>query len=133
MNTALQRMSEAKYCDDIFLFQKTLKKLRDIDDKIIYALNLSTPTKSFQARGVDPGERCSTLQEELRESHQARGRLLTSCLDNVRDEVWSRRSSLRTSSKRERTKHSKRSAQNSSDRMDGRRGRFSLGLRNHNQ
>ena len=44
----LQRMSEAKHCSDIFLFQKTLKKLRDIDDKIIYALNESTPTKSFQ-------------------------------------------------------------------------------------
>ena len=41
-------MSEPKHCSDIFLFQKTLKKLRDIDDKIIYALNESTPTKSFQ-------------------------------------------------------------------------------------
>ena len=41
-------MTEGKYCDDIFLFQKTLKKLREVDDKIIYALNQSTPTKSFQ-------------------------------------------------------------------------------------
>ena len=45
-------MSEAKHCSDIFLFQKTLKKLRDIDDKIIYALNESTPTKSFQVSFV---------------------------------------------------------------------------------
>ena len=45
-------MSEAKRCGDIFLFQKTLKKLRDIDDKIIYALNESTPTKSFQVSVV---------------------------------------------------------------------------------
>ena len=35
------------------MFQRTLKKLRDIDDKIIYALNLSTPTKSFQVRNLD--------------------------------------------------------------------------------
>ena len=45
-------MSEPKHCSDIFLFQKTLKKLRDIDDKIIYALNESTPTKSFQVSFV---------------------------------------------------------------------------------
>ena len=83
-------MSEAKHCSDIFLFQKTLKKLRDIDDKIIYALNESTPTKSFQvcfkfyfqlsmktslslqARGVDPTVRCSELELELSQSHQSR-------------------------------------------------------------
>ena len=41
-------MSGLGQCEDILLFQRTLKKLRDIDDKIIYALNLSTPTKSFQ-------------------------------------------------------------------------------------
>ena len=35
------------------MFQRTLKKLRDIDDKIIYALNLSTPTKSFQVISLD--------------------------------------------------------------------------------
>ena len=43
-------MSGLSQCEDILLFQRTLKKLRDIDDKIIYALNLSTPTKSFQVR-----------------------------------------------------------------------------------
>ena len=41
-------MSGLGQCEDILMFQRTLKKLRDIDDKIIYALNLSTPTKSFQ-------------------------------------------------------------------------------------
>ena len=41
-------MSGLGQCEDILLFQRTLKKLRDIDDKIIYASNLSTPTKSFQ-------------------------------------------------------------------------------------
>lgn len=41
-------MSGLHQCEDVMLFQRTLKKLRDIDDKIIYALNLSTPTKSFQ-------------------------------------------------------------------------------------
>ena len=35
-------------CEDFMLFQKALKKLREIDDKIIYALNQSTPTASFQ-------------------------------------------------------------------------------------
>ena len=113
-------MSEAKHCEDIFLFQKTLQKLRDIDDKIIYALNLSTPTKSFQvgltahssvyfcqatvfqnltmflttiqpstvqARGADPAERCVDLQQELRQSHESRGKLVTSCLEHARDQL----------------------------------------------
>ena len=80
-------MSEGKYCDEIFLFQKTLKKLRDVDDKIIYALNLSTPTKSFQERGADPAVRCSDLQQELAESHQARGRLVHSCIDIIKEQV----------------------------------------------
>ena len=46
-------MSGLGQCEDILMFQRTLKKLRDIDDKIIYALNLSTPTKSFQVRNLD--------------------------------------------------------------------------------
>ena len=46
-------MSGMGQCEDILMFQRTLKKLRDIDDKIIYALNLSTPTKSFQVRSLD--------------------------------------------------------------------------------
>ena len=44
----ITEMSGLGQCEDILMFQRTLKKLRDIDDKIIYALNLSTPTKSFQ-------------------------------------------------------------------------------------
>ena len=46
-------MSGMGQCEDILMFQRTLKKLRDIDDKIIYALNLSTPTKSFQVISLD--------------------------------------------------------------------------------
>ena len=46
-------MSGLGQCEDILMFQRTLKKLRDIDDKIIYALNLSTPTKSFQVTSLD--------------------------------------------------------------------------------
>ena len=46
-------MSGLGHCEDILMFQRTLKKLRDIDDKIIYALNLSTPTKSFQVISLD--------------------------------------------------------------------------------
>ena len=41
-------MSGLGQCEDIFLFQRTLKKMRDIDDKIIYALNMATPTQSFK-------------------------------------------------------------------------------------
>jgi len=41
-------MAGIMQCEDFMLFQKALKKLREIDDKIIYALNQSTPTASFK-------------------------------------------------------------------------------------
>jgi len=73
-------MSGLSQCEDILLFQRTLKKLRDIDDKIIYALNLSTPTKSFQARGADTQSGCVELQSDLARSHQERGALIQKCV-----------------------------------------------------
>ena len=46
-------MSGLNQCEDILMFQRTIKKLRAIDDKIIFALNLSTPTKSFQVKLIN--------------------------------------------------------------------------------
>eukprot|EP00090_Calanus_glacialis_P047625 TRINITY_DN9977_c0_g1_i2.p1 TRINITY_DN9977_c0_g1~~TRINITY_DN9977_c0_g1_i2.p1 ORF type:complete len:111 (+),score=22.85 TRINITY_DN9977_c0_g1_i2:40-372(+) len=72
-------MAGITQCEDFMLFQKALKKLRVIDDKIVYALNQSTPTVSFQARGVDAHEKCLNLREELTESHKQRGEHIRNC------------------------------------------------------
>ena len=41
----------------------------------------------MKARGADPAERCGELQRELGECHQARGEMIQTCLDSVRDQV----------------------------------------------
>ncbi|ROT62180.1 putative coiled-coil domain-containing protein 58-like, partial [Penaeus vannamei] len=47
-------------CEDI---TDTLKEMRAIDDKIIYELNLATPTQSFRNE-VDPRIHCKTLYDQ---------------------------------------------------------------------
>jgi len=81
------RMAGIMQCEDFMLFQKALKKLREIDDKIIYALNQSTPTASFKARGVDAHEKCLKLREELTESHNQREEYIRSCSARLGDDI----------------------------------------------
>ena len=45
-------------------FQEVLKKSRVIDDKIIYALNQSLPTKSFEGQ-VDASQTCKDLYSKV--------------------------------------------------------------------
>jgi len=80
-------MAGITQCEDFMLFQKALKKLRVIDDKIIYALNQSTPTASFQARGVDAHDKCLILREELTESHKQRGEHIRNCSSKLGDDL----------------------------------------------
>ncbi|XP_071535505.1 protein MIX23 isoform X4 [Panulirus ornatus] len=47
-------------CEDI---SDTLRAMRSIDDKIIYELNLATPTQSFRNE-VDPSTHCKELHEQ---------------------------------------------------------------------
>jgi len=80
-------MAGIMQCEDFMLFQKALKKLREIDDKIIYALNQSTPTASFKARGVDAHEMCLKLREELTESHKQREEYISNCSAKLGDDI----------------------------------------------
>eukprot|EP00092_Neocalanus_flemingeri_P035506 GFUD01038639.1.p1 GENE.GFUD01038639.1~~GFUD01038639.1.p1 ORF type:complete len:134 (-),score=37.64 GFUD01038639.1:174-575(-) len=80
-------MAGITQCEDFMLFQKALKKLREIDDKIIYALNQSTPTVSFQARGGDAHENCVKLRRELTDSHKQRGDHIKNCSDKIGDDI----------------------------------------------
>jgi len=82
-------MTGLNQCEDILMFQRTIKKLRAIDDKIIFALNLSTPTKSFQARGDDSTAQCQDLNNTLNQSHQERTALIEKCVNLYRNDVAS--------------------------------------------
>ncbi|XP_055373490.1 protein MIX23 [Condylostylus longicornis] len=72
-------MSIKYSCEDFLGFQEALKKMRDIDDKIIYALNTSLPTESF--KGQFNGEStCRDLYDKLNTSHKQRETALKQCI-----------------------------------------------------
>ncbi|KAF2350064.1 Caffeine-induced death protein 2 [Trinorchestia longiramus] len=65
-------------CEDV---QYLLRNLRVVDDKIIFGLNLATPTQSFR-NTVDPAQKCEQLFHELAENYKERGALLERCLQH---------------------------------------------------
>ena len=48
----------------IIFFQSALKQMRQIDDKIVYAINNAVPTRSFKGQ-IDPSEKCQELYREV--------------------------------------------------------------------
>ncbi|XP_037082973.1 coiled-coil domain-containing protein 58-like [Pollicipes pollicipes] len=73
-------------CADFLAFQEVLKKSRTIDDKIIYALNKSLPTQSFEGQ-VDASKTCKDLYSKLRESYRARGAAIRRCVEETAGHV----------------------------------------------
>nr|XP_053653965.1 protein MIX23-like isoform X1 [Cherax quadricarinatus] len=57
----------------------TLQAMRAIDDKIIYELNIATPTQSFRNE-VDPRNHCKSLYDQLNNTYEHRGSLIATCL-----------------------------------------------------
>ncbi|XP_037933168.1 coiled-coil domain-containing protein 58 isoform X2 [Teleopsis dalmanni] len=53
--------------------------MRDIDDKIIYALNTSLPTESFRGQ-LDGEKTCKDLYSRLQNGHQERERAIRNCI-----------------------------------------------------
>lgn len=53
--------------------------MRDIDDKIIYALNTSLPTESFKGQ-VDSEKTCKDLYARLQVGHKQREAAIRSCI-----------------------------------------------------
>ncbi|KAH8328494.1 hypothetical protein KR067_010236, partial [Drosophila pandora] len=58
--------------------QEALKKMRDVDDKIIYALN-ALPTESFKGQ-VNSESTCRDLYSKLQKSHLSRQDNIRSCI-----------------------------------------------------
>ncbi|XP_071439866.1 protein MIX23 [Hetaerina americana] len=73
-------------CDDFMEFQEALKKMRELDDKIIYTLNTSLPTESFKAN-VDATTTCKDLYGQLQNNYQHRESSIKRCISVVADKV----------------------------------------------
>ena len=70
-------------CEDFLAFEEEIKKLRKIDDNIVYALNTSIATESIRIREGDasnPTARCSHLWSQLQHSYNEREQLIKSCV-----------------------------------------------------
>ncbi|XP_014468993.1 PREDICTED: coiled-coil domain-containing protein 58 isoform X2 [Dinoponera quadriceps] len=63
-----------------------LKKMRLIDDKIIYMLNTTIPTESFKGQ-VDPTAQCKDLFQQIESEHAHRERAITKCLNVTKEKV----------------------------------------------
>lgn len=60
--------------------------MRDIDDKIIYALNTSIPTESFKGQS-SASEKCKELHAKLGTVHADRCKLIKNCIEVTADRV----------------------------------------------
>ncbi|XP_031632959.1 coiled-coil domain-containing protein 58 [Contarinia nasturtii] len=66
-------------CGDFMLFQEQLKKMRNVDDKIIYALNTSIPTESFKGQ-LSATEKCKDLYSSLESTYESRNNIIKNCI-----------------------------------------------------
>lgn len=60
--------------------------MRDIDDKIIYALNTSLPTESFKGQ-LSATETCKDLHGRMVVAHEDRSKLIKNCIAVTADRV----------------------------------------------
>lgn len=77
-------MSETKKeflpCSSVSQFKESLKKLRLLDDKIIYELNKSVPTQSFKHE-VNAEAKCHGLYDDLLDIYKTRDGAIKGCIE----------------------------------------------------
>ncbi|CAH2071230.1 unnamed protein product, partial [Iphiclides podalirius] len=66
-------------CPDFLEFQDILKKMRVLDDKIVYTLNSSIPTESFKKK-VDATAVCQELYVQIQKGHEERENVIKNCI-----------------------------------------------------
>lgn len=79
-NPAFPKIGVSLY--NVFVKQDALKRMRVLDDKIVYALNTSIPTESFESK-VDATATCKTLFTQLVINHTNRDQALQNCLNST--------------------------------------------------
>lgn len=60
--------------------------MRELDDKIIYALNTSIPTESFKGQ-ISPSQTCERLYNQLQDNYTKREKAITNCIIVTADSV----------------------------------------------
>lgn len=60
--------------------------MREVDDKIIYALNTTIPTESFKGQ-ISASETCKVLYGRLNEAHNHREDCIKSCIKVTAERV----------------------------------------------
>ncbi|KAM8823397.1 protein MIX23 [Spinachia spinachia] len=73
-------------CEDFSMFQEVLKVMRNIDDRIVHALNTTVPTVSFSGK-VDATQTCKELYESMMDAHLSRDKAIKSCIAQTSEEV----------------------------------------------
>ncbi|XP_018396078.1 PREDICTED: coiled-coil domain-containing protein 58 isoform X2 [Cyphomyrmex costatus] len=63
-----------------------LRRMRQIDDKIIYMLNTTIPTESFKGQ-MDPTTQCKDLFQQIESEHKQRTQAITRCVDITKQKV----------------------------------------------
>ncbi|XP_063360307.1 protein MIX23 [Cydia amplana] len=74
------------FCPDFSEFQDVLKKMRVLDDKIVYALNTSLPTESFRNK-IDATSACADLYSQIQKGHTDREAVIKNCIVSTADTV----------------------------------------------
>jgi len=72
-------LGDSSICSDFNLFMETLKENRLIDDRIIYELNKTIPTRSFAAN-VDVSEQCKGLADKVIATQSRRVDAIKTCI-----------------------------------------------------
>lgn len=60
--------------------------MREVDDKIIYALNTTIPTESFKGQ-ISASETCQVLYGRLNEAHKEREECIKKCIEDTAKRV----------------------------------------------
>jgi hypothetical protein len=70
-------------CDDFMAFQDTLRKMRQIDDNIVHALNTTIPTESFigERNKHIPAQKCESLWAQLTNNYRSREKAISKCVE----------------------------------------------------
>ncbi|CAG2222341.1 protein MIX23-like [Mytilus edulis] len=81
---------QTDYCNDFLQFNDILRRMRDIDDKIIYELNNTIPTKYF-AKELNITDQCKSFYEQLDQSHRQRRSMISRCVTEASAHVNERK------------------------------------------
>lgn len=60
--------------------------MREVDDKIIYALNTSLPTESFKGQ-ANATDKCKELYNQLHKIHDSRAEVIKNCISKTAERV----------------------------------------------